>query len=129
MNEKIYRQEIVKRASEKLKQTKIEIGGNGKVYKRKYHLAYTQQIIDNVLMALLEVVVDAIREGDSIGVYSYGMLVPKYHKEKTARNVYGNTEYTIPARYRVKFNPSTHIEDACKELTERDSGKNDADKR
>ena len=38
MNNELHKKDVINRISEKLINEKIEIGGNGKKYKRKYHL-------------------------------------------------------------------------------------------
>ena len=45
MNNVLHKKDIIDKISEKLIDEKIDIGGNGKKYKRKYHLKYTQKII------------------------------------------------------------------------------------
>lgn len=120
MNEKIIKPGIVKKVVDKLDGTKIEIGGNKESYKRKYHLKYTQEIVDNVITAFMDSIVDIIENGDSVKLNSYMVLEPKYYVEKRARNVYANEEYIMPAQYRVKLNVGTKLEEACKRLSERE---------
>lgn len=120
MNEKIIKPGIVKKVVDKLEGTKIEIGGNKEFYKRKYHLKYTQEIVDNVITAFMDSIVDIIEEGDSVKLNGYMILEPKYYVEKRARNIYENTEYMMPTQYRVKLNVGKKLEDACKRLSERE---------
>lgn len=51
---KILSTKYFNKISEKLIDEKIDIGGNGKKYKRKHHLKYTQKIIANVLVDRLQ---------------------------------------------------------------------------
>lgn len=120
MKDKVVKSEIVKRVVEKLKGTKINIGGNKHSYKREYNLKYTQEIVDNVICGFLDVIVDIIENGDSVKLNSYMILEPKYYTEKRARNVYEDKEITMPAQYRVKLNVGTKLEEACKRLSERE---------
>lgn len=123
MKEKIIKPGIVKRVVEKLEGTKINIGGNKHSYKREYNLKYTQEIIDNVICAFMNVIVDIIENGDSVKLNSYFILEPKYYAEKRARNVHDDKEVIMPAQYRVKLNVGSKLEEACKRLSERELGK------
>lgn len=120
MKEKIVKSDIVKRVVEKLKGTKINIGGNKYSYKREYNLKYTQEIVDNVICAFMDVIVDIIENGDSVKLTSYLMLEPKYYTQKRARNIYDDKEIIVPARYRVKLNVGSKLEEACERLSERE---------
>lgn len=120
MKEKIAKKDIVKRIVEKLKGTKINIGGNKYMYKREYNLKYTQEIVDNVISAFMDVIVDAIEDGDVIKLNGYMILEPKYYSEKRARNIYEGKEIIIPAQYRVKMSVGTKLEDACKRLSDKE---------
>lgn len=123
MNEKIIRPGVVKRVVEKLKGTKIQIGGNKYLYKREYNLKYTQEIVDNVICAFMDVIVDIIENGDSVKLNYYMILEPKYYAERRARNVHDGTEVIVPAQYRVRLHTGSKLEEACKRLSERELGK------
>ena len=120
MKEKVVKSDIVKRVVEKLKGTKINIGGNKYSYKREYNLKYTQEIVDNVICAFMDVMVDTIENGDSVKLIGYLTLEPKYYAKKRARNVYDDKEIIVPARYRVKLNVGSKLEEACERLSERE---------
>ncbi len=80
MNNVLHKMDVVNKISEKLIDEKIVIGGNKSFYKRKYHLKYTQKIIANVLDAFWDVIADVIEDGDSIKLYNYIKIEPKYFK-------------------------------------------------
>ena len=105
MSNELHKKDIIDKISEKLIDEKITIGGNGKKYKRKYHLKYTQKIIANVLDAFWEVVSEAIEDGNSIKINNYIKMEPKYYKAvKLNANGFNNIkENIVPARYRIRF--------------------------
>ena len=80
MNNVLHKMDVVNKISEKLIDEKIVIGGNKSFYKRKCHLKYTQKIIANVLDAFWDVIADVIEDGDSIKLYNYIKIEPKYFK-------------------------------------------------
>lgn len=51
---KVFKSDLERKIGEKLKDTKIVIGGNKQFYKKRYHLKNTQEIIHNVINAFLE---------------------------------------------------------------------------
>ena len=67
MNNELHKVGIINKISEKLIYEKIAIGGNGKKYKRKYHLKYTQKIIATVLGAYWEVLSESIEQESTDG--------------------------------------------------------------
>ena len=100
---------------------KITIGGNGKKYKRKYHLKYTQKIIANVLDAFWEVVSEAIEDGNLIKINNYIKMEPKYYKAvKLNANGFNNIkENIVPARYRIRFTMGERLKEACRRLSQK----------
>ena len=121
MNSELHKKEIVNKISEKLINEKIAIGGNGKKYKRKYHLKYTQKIIANVLDAFWEVIAEAIEDGDSIKINNYVKMEPKYYKAvKLNANGFNNIkENIVPARYRIRFAMGERLKESCRRLSQR----------
>lgn len=117
----LHKQDIINQISDKLIDEKIVIGGNGKKYKRKYHLKYTQKIIANVLEAFWEVIAEAVEEGNSIKINSYVKMEPKYYKAfKLNANGFSNIkENIVPARYRVRFTMGERLKEACKRLSQK----------
>lgn len=76
MNKELHKNDIVKKISDKLVNEKIVIGGSKELYKRKYHLKYTQKIIANVLDSFWKVVAETIEKGDSIKINDKYRLLP-----------------------------------------------------
>lgn len=119
MGNELHKKDIIDKISEKLINEKIDIGGNGKKYKRKYHLKYTQKIIANVLDAFWKVVYESIENGDSIKIKNYIKMEPKYYKAvKLNANGFNNIrEKIVPARYRIRFTMGEYLKEACRRLT------------
>lgn len=120
MNNELHKKEIINKISEKLIDEKIAIGGNGKKYKRKYHLKYTQKIIANVLDAFWDVVTEAVEDGNSIKINNYIKMEPQYYMAvKLNANGFNNiTENIVPARYRIRFTMGERLKGACRRLSE-----------
>ena len=121
MSNELHKKEIINKISEKLIDEKITIGGNGKKYKRKYHLKYTQKIIENVLDAFWKVVAEVIEDGDSVMIKSYVKMEPKYYKAvKLNANGFNNIqENIVPARYRVRFTMGERLKESCRRLSQK----------
>lgn len=124
MNNVLHKMDVVNKISEKLIDEKIVIGGNKSFYKRKYHLKYTQKIIANVLDAFWDVIADVIEDGDSIKLYNYIRIEPKYFKsiKLTAKSFNGIRENIVPARYKMKFIMGERLKEACRRLSEKKCG-------
>lgn len=110
MKEKIIKPGIVKRVVEKLEGTKINIGGNKHSYKREYNLKYTQEIVDNVICAFMDVIVDIIENGDSVKLNSYFILEPKYYAEKRATMNFDDNNCAVDSEKAVECK----IKEVCK---------------
>lgn len=121
MSNQLYKKDIINKISEKLANEKIIIGGNRKVYKRKYHLKYTQKIIVKVLDAFWDVVAEAVENGDSIRLNNYIKMEPKYYKavKLNANGFNGITDNVVPARYRIRFTMGERLKEACRGLTQK----------
>ncbi len=124
MDNVLLKKDIVGMVSEKLAGEKIEIGGNGKKYKRKYHLKYTQRIIANVLDAFWEAVASAVEEGDSVKLNNYVRIEPRHYKavRLNAKGFPGIKEDTVPARYKVRFIAGERLKEASRRLTQKKCG-------
>lgn len=122
MNKELHKQDVINKISDKLVNEKIVIGGNGEKYKRRYHLPYTQKIIKKVIESFWEVVAEVIEDGDSIQIYRYIKIEPKYFKEMSSKsaNWLGNKDIYIPARYKMKFTMGERLKEACRILTEKE---------
>lgn len=124
MNNVLHKMDVVNKISEKLIDEKIVIGGNKSFYKRKYHLKYTQKIIANVLDAFWDVIAETIEDGDSIKLYNYIRIEPKYFKsvKLTAKGFNGIRENIVPARYKMKFIMGERLKEACRVLSQKKCG-------
>ncbi len=124
MNNVLHKMDVVNKISEKLIDEKIVIGGNKSFYKRKYHLKYTQKIIANVLDAFWDVIADVIEDGDSIKLYNYIKIEPRYYKavKLNAKGFPGIKENIVPARYRMKFIMGERLKEACRKLSQKKCG-------
>lgn len=119
MNEEIIKPGLVRRIVDKLDGTRIVIGGNKEFYKKEYNLQYTQEIVDNVMSAFLEVMEDEIEEGNAIRLNGYMTIKPEYKSPRKARNVYENIEMTIPARYKLKLKFGKRLTEACQRFNDK----------
>ena len=124
MDNELHKKDIINKISEKLIDEKIVIGGNKSFYKRKYHLKYTQKIIANVLDAFWDVIADVIEDGDSIKLYNYIKIEPKYFKsiKLKSKTFNGIKENLVPARYRMKFIMGERLKEACRRLSQKKCG-------
>ncbi len=116
MNKALSKNDLVDAVKEKLSSERIVIGGNKILYKRKYHLRYTDRIVSNVMNAFYEVLTDTIKHGDSIKVYDYFKIEPKYYRERVVKDNTRNRTYIVPPRYKVWFKMGKKLEDACAKL-------------
>jgi len=120
MNERVNRAGIISKTTEKLKDKKIVIGGNREKYKRKYHLQYTQEIVDNVLAAFMDTLGDIISNGDTTVLNGYMTIEPKYYKAKRGTDLSNNT-ILWPGGYKVKIKSGSKLKEACKKLNENEN--------
>lgn len=107
MDERIIRPGVLKRAAELLK-------CRGR--------RYTQEDVENVMSAFWDVVIDAVREGDSVNLNGYLSVGTKHMAERRARNVAEDREITVPEHYRVCLKAGTKLNRAAMEFTERRLG-------
>lgn len=130
MDNELHKKDIINKISEKLIDEKIVIGGNKNFYKRKYHLKYTQKIIGNVLDAFWDVIAEIIEDGDSIKLYNYIKIEPRYYKavKLNTKGFPGIKENIVPARYRMKFIMGERLKEACRRLSQKKCGDSATDK-
>lgn len=114
----INRHDMVKKIVKYLESDKIVVSGKKHSYKRKYHLNYSQRIVDDVLTALLETMAEEVENGNTIYFQNYFSLKPVMYKEKKGRNVISGEEVIIPAGYRLKFNPRKLFKQACEKFND-----------
>lgn len=114
MNNRIHKYDIVKRVSEKLKGKKIPMPTIG------IQKVYTLTIIEIVIDAFLEVLLEIIEEGNVVALTGYMTIEHKLQEEKIVC-CYGTGEKTVvPAHYRTKVLFGRKFQEACKKLTERE---------
>lgn len=123
--EKINRHDMVKKIVDNLSDKKIVIGGNKILYKNKYHLKYTQQIVDNVLKALFDTVMEELENGNMINFQNYFSIKPELRKPKKARNVVTGEDMIIPERYQFKVNGGLLLKQACDYFNDKSKSDND----
>lgn len=123
--EKINRHDMVKKIVDNLSDKKIVIGGNKILYKNKYHLKYTQQIVDNVLKALFDTVMEELENGNMINFQNYFSIKPELRKPKKARNVVTGEDMIIPERYQFKVKSGLLLKQACDYFNDKSKSDND----
>ena len=123
--EKINRHDMVKKIVDNLSDKKIVIGGNKILYKNKYHLKYTQQIVDNVLEALFDTVMEELENGNMINFQNYFSIKPELRKSKKARNVVTGEDMIIPERYQFKVKAGLLLKQACDYFNDKSKSDND----
>ena len=123
--EKINRHDMVKKIVDNLSDKKSVIGGNKILYKNKYHLKYTQQIVDNVLEALFDTVMEELENGNMINFQNYFSIKPELRKPKKARNVVTGEDMIIPERYQFKVKAGLLLKQACDYFNDKSKSDND----
>lgn len=123
--EKINRHDMVKKIVDNLSDKKIVIGGNKILYKNKYHLKYTQQIVDNVLEALFDTVMEELENGNMINFQNYFSIKPELRKPKKARNVVTGEDMIIPERYQFKVKAGLLLKQARDYFNDKSKSDND----
>lgn len=103
MNEKIIRPGVVKRIVDLTKSRNQN---------------YTQDVVGDILTAFLDVVEDAISNGNSINLNGYLTIETQYKKERKARNVHENTEIIVPEHYKVNIKAGSKFNNAAERYTE-----------
>ena len=116
---------MVKKIVDNLSDKKIVIGGNKILYKNKYHLKYTQQIVNNVLEALFDTVMEELENGNVINFQNYFSIKPELRKPKKARNVVTGEDMIIPERYQFKVKGGLLLKQACDYFNDKSKSDND----
>lgn len=123
MKERYTKNDIVKNVVNRLKGKHITIGGNKYAYKRKYHLKYSQEIVNNVISAFLDELVDEIENGNKISIMGYFTIEPKYcNPIKRRDNLKTGEIVDVPAQYRPRLYVGKKVKEACKKLTKKKLG-------
>ena len=122
MNQVYVKEDIVRKVAQKLREERIVIGGSKHAYKRKYHLRFSKFIVNKVIGALLEVLVDVLEEGNSANFRGYFEIKPTYYKATRARDINKGVTIEVLPKYKPKAYFKGLMQDACKKLTERELG-------
>lgn len=85
---------------------------------------YTQDVVSDILTAFLDVVEEAISNGNSINLNGYMTIETQYKKASKARNVYENTEIVVPEHYKVNIKAGSKFNQAAERYTEKQLGGN-----
>lgn len=72
-----------------------------------------------VVSAVLDCLVDIIRDGEYLQLLGYFSMYAKLYKEKIHYD-FKHEAHIVPAHYSVKFVPHTLFKEACEELMERE---------
>lgn len=120
MDKKITKKKMIKRIVDRLDDTRIVIGGHKYFYKRKYHLQYTQKIVQNVLDAFFAEICKVIAEGNTVQFQGYLTIEPVIRKEHIRRNPKTDEKVMVPEEYRVKIKRGAYLDKACEILSNRE---------
>lgn len=111
MNKRLYKFDIVKRVKEKLKEERIPMPTIG-IQKR-----YTQTVIEMVIDAFLDVILEIIEEGNVVALTGYMTIETRLHKDKMVYVCATGEKSLTPAHYQTKVQFGKKFQDACKRLT------------
>ena len=118
MKERYTKNDIVKKIVDRLKGKHITIGGNKYAYKRKYHLKYSQEIVNNVISAFLDELVDEIENGNKVSLMGYFTIEPKYRNALKRRDTLKTGEIVeVPAQYRLRVYFGSKLKEACERFS------------
>ncbi len=125
MNSTVTKTDLIDKISEKLSNKRFIRGGNTKSWISKYHLNYAKEdVIKPVLNAYLDVLIEAIVNGESVKIYDYFKIEPYYVKEKSL-NVFGfnktHINKRIPSHYKIKFTPGAKMKEALHKIKKKDN--------
>lgn len=76
--------------------------------------SYTAEDVDNILTAFADYVADAIKRGDEVMLYGFGLFSMKMRKDHRTIHPETKQEVIIPAHNVFKFVPGTLLETAVK---------------
>nr|DAK69088.1 MAG TPA: hypothetical protein [Caudoviricetes sp.] len=79
----------------------------------------TQDIVDKIVTAFLDSIVDILSEGNSVKLKGYMTIYPQFYKSKQVQNIADKSMIVIPAQYKAKIKVGTKLNNACKGLMER----------
>jgi len=91
--------------------------GNSKdfvVKKTDKGVIFTNDDIENVVDALLAVIMDSIKKGESVSIRGFGTLMLNYRKARTGKHPVTGEETEIPGHYTTKFESGTDLKRSAK---------------
>jgi DNA-binding protein HU-beta len=74
----------------------------------------TNESADEVLTAVIETIMDAVRDGDKVSIKGFGTFLLAEYGERTARNPRTGEIVQVPARKRPRFTPGKTFRDMAK---------------
>lgn len=80
------------------------------------HERVSEELVNIILDALLDTIVEALENGDQIILKGYMTIYPQLYSAKKVRNVADNQEIEIPERYKPKIKAGIKLKNACKKL-------------
>lgn len=84
-----------------------------------------KKIVDNVLEALFDTVMEELENGNMINFQNYFSIKPELRKPKKARNVVTGEDMIIPERYQFKVKGGVLLKPACDCFNDKSKSDND----
>jgi len=86
------------------------------------HVGYTQQDVASIVDAFLYSIEDALKRGDQISIYGFGVLEPHYRAARSTLIPGTKERVNVEERYVPKFSPGKNLRMAVKlwELSKKD---------
>lgn len=69
-------------------------------------VGYSTKDVENILDALISVILDALKQGDSIAVRSFGVLGLRYHKARIVKSPHDGQLLSIGGDFYPRFLPA-----------------------
>lgn len=86
----------------------------------------TQEQVYWAVTAVLDCLVDIIRNGEYLQLIGYFSMFANFKKPKVC-NGFNRLKYEVPAHYSVKFVPHSLFKDACEELLDHEKEESQMD--
>ena len=84
-----------------------------------------KKIVDNVLEALFDTVMEELENGNMINFQNYFSIEPELRKPKKARNVVTSEDMIIPERCQFKVKGGLLLKQACDYFNDKSKSDND----
>ena len=72
----------------------------------------TSAEVEKVMDGIFGTIGDVLKSGDKVTIAGFGKFVAKYQKARDARNPKTGENIKVPARFSVKFSPSSILKNA-----------------